>query len=118
MNKTTAKKHIPKPLFIALIVISVVLVFLLFPRRERLKDGGTVTYESFGVGAIYTIEKCHTIYSENGTDYYIVGTVIYVLGQEIYNDSHVDYDNPYNEKISDEEYRELDAIASSFLVGD
>lgn len=107
----------PKPLLIILIVISVLLVFLLFPRRDCLKDGGTITYESFWVGAIYTIEKRHEIYSENGTGYYIIGTVIYLFGKEIYNDAHVDYDHPYKERLTDEEYREIEAIASSFLAG-
>lgn len=117
MDKKFTKKHMPKPLLIILIVISVLLVFLLFPRRERLKDGGTVTYESFGFGAIYTIEKRHEIYSENGTDYYIVGTVIYVFGHEIYNNSHVDYDHPYNERVSDEELEEIRALVTSFMEG-
>ena len=117
MDKKFTKKHMPKPLFIILIVISVLLVFLLFPRRDCLKDGGTITYESFWVGAIYTIEKRHEIYSENGTGYYIVGTVIYVFGHDIYNNSHVDYDHPYNERVSDEELEEIRALVTSFMEG-
>lgn len=117
MNNKSAKKHMSKQLIITFIVIFIVFVFLLFPRRDCLKDGGTITYESFWVGAIYTIEKRHEIYSENGTGYYIIGTVIYLFGNEIYNDAHVDYDHPYKERLPDEEYREIEAIASSFLAG-
>lgn len=80
--------------FILFIVLLVVFsVFILFPRKYTLKDGGTRVYESFGFGAIYMIEDRHRICSEDGYSYYEVGKVITVLDHEIYNNAHIDYES-------------------------
>ena len=97
------------------IVISIILVFLLFPRRYLVLDGGSVQYESFGIGAIYSIEKRHAMCFENQTKYYEVGTIISIFRKEIYNDVHIDYDNPipnHDEEIA-EEIRNIMAYEST-----
>ena len=78
-------------LFILLLVVF--SVFILFPRKYTLLDGGTHVYESFGFGAIYKIEDRHRICSEDGFSYYEVGKVITVLDHEIYNNAHIDYES-------------------------
>ena len=78
-------------LFVVLFVIF--SVFILFPRKYTLLDGGTHVYESFGFGAIYKIEDRHRICSEDGYSYYEVGKVITVLDHEIYNNAHIDYES-------------------------
>ena len=100
------------------IVMNAVLVFLLFPRRDRLKDGGTVTYESFWFGSIYSIEKLHEIYFDGYYNSFRVGTIITVFGEEIYNSAHVDYSNGYYaETMSSEEEEEMESLIASFLDG-
>ena len=80
--------------FILFIVLLVIFsVFILFPRKYPLLDGGTRVYESFGFGAIYMIEDRHRICSEDGYSYYEVGKVITVLDHEIYNNAHIDYES-------------------------
>ena len=80
--------------FILFIVLLVIFsVFILFPRKYTLLDGGTRVYESFGFGAIYMIEDRHRICSEDGYSYYEVGKVITVLDHEIYNNAHIDYES-------------------------
>ena len=84
-----------KIFLITLLVVLTILNFLLFPRRYFYLDGGSVSYESFGFGFIYSIEKRHALYTENDTMYYEVGTIITVFGKELFNDAHVDYDDPH-----------------------
>ena len=80
--------------FILIILLLVVFsVFILFPRKYTLLDGGTHVYESFGFGAIYKIEDRHRICSEDGYSYYEVGKVNTVLDHEIYNNAHIDYES-------------------------
>ena len=81
------KKH-NAPIVIVLLLILAVLIFVLFPRKYMLTDGGTVIYGSFPVAVIYSVEDRHALCSENGTTYYEI------FGIEIYNDAHIDYDHP------------------------
>lgn len=78
---------------IVIVVISVLAVVVLFPRRKFLLDGGTVKYLSIGRGAVYEIECRHRLYAEDGKNYYEVGTIISVFKNVIFNNVHVDYDH-------------------------
>ena len=69
-------------------VILFILAVLLFPMRLQAKDGGTVVYKSI----LYTVRDMHAIsdvYSEDGSveHGYIVGTVIKILGFEIFDNT-------------------------------
>ena len=62
------------------VLLAIMAIFLLFPRKYTYSDGGTVVYESFGFGAIYAIEQRHcytSVLDENGYAYYEKGTVWY-----------------------------------------
>lgn len=114
MNKITNEKT-SELIIIACIVISIILAFLLFPRRYLVLDGGSVQYESFGLGAIYSIEKRHAMYFENQTKYYEVGTIVTIFRKEIFNDVHIDYDNPIPNREEEvaEEIRNILAYEST-----
>lgn len=69
------------------IIISVIvlLVILLFPIKQRLKDGGTIEYNA----VLYSVIKEHSItVSEQGEGEmgYNVGTRIRIFFFEVYND--------------------------------
>lgn len=73
---------------ILVILLVLVLAVLLFPMRLQAKDGGTVVYKSI----LYTVRDMHAIsdvYSEDGSveHGYIVGTVIKILGFEIFDNT-------------------------------
>ena len=65
---------------IAVLCILLVLV-LLIPIPIRLKDGGTVEYRA----VLYCVTDVHRISPEIDGGY-IDGTVVEILGMEIYND--------------------------------
>ena len=70
-----------KKIVIALIILLAIL--LLTPIPMRLKDGGTVVYNA----VLYRVEKVHRINptSTSADDYIIEGTVITILGIDVYN---------------------------------
>ena len=105
-------------LFFIIVVVAVIAfaAFLFIPRKRELKDGGTTRYESCGFGAFYCVEHRHKIYTENGTGYYEVGTLVTVFGNEVYNNVHVDYDNPF-EDPSPEHIESLNAAIESAMDG-
>ena len=65
--------------FVAFVVCAV----LLFPVKNIVNDGGTVRYEA--ISHIYAVDCLHRMTDEEGV--YTVGTVVYVFGSEVYNDS-------------------------------
>ena len=66
----------------------IILMILLFPIRNQLKDGGTVEYKAF----LYKISKVQRLISieemerEGKIKEYDQGIIIEILGFEIYND--------------------------------
>lgn len=79
---------------VIVIAVLIILIFLLFPRRYSLKDGGSVIWGSIGYGCIYTIELRHKLpisVDERGYGYYENGVIISVLGITIFNNSSTDY---------------------------
>lgn len=75
-----------------LIIISCFLVSLMFvPHRSIIKDGGTQVYEAI----TYKVYDMHRMYSnDNGEIEYIEGTIIIVLGFEVFNNT-----TPYTEIV-------------------
>jgi hypothetical protein len=92
--KNRVKKNNKSLIIIFLIVLIALFVFLLFPRKIYLKDGGTVLYQSVGLGYIYQVEQRHRIYTEGNYSYYEIGTRVMIFRMDIFDDIHVDYDNP------------------------
>lgn len=120
-KKTEKNDKINFSVILVLLVIDLfmnaVLVFLLFPRRYSLLDGGTIIYESSHLGAIYSVEQLHELYSNNGYSSYTVGTKIYIFEKEIYNSAHVDYDHGSYVTYNQEEMERIESEISSFLAG-
>ena len=67
-----------------IITISIlVLLLLIIPITLHYSDGGTTAYKA----ALYTIYQVHRIHdSADGPDY-IEGTIVKILGHEVYNDT-------------------------------
>lgn len=58
-------------------------IILLIPIPMRLKDGGTVAYNA----VLYRVEDVHRIDPEaTSADDYLEGTIVKILGIEVYND--------------------------------
>lgn len=66
------------------IIIAILCLILLFPIPVHLKDGGTVEYRAL----LYKVSNVHSLASmedmEKGKEYN-EGTIIEILGFEIYN---------------------------------
>ena len=59
------------------------VIVLLIPIPMRLKDGGAVAYKA----VLYEVEAVHRIDPEAASeDDYLEGTIIKILGIEVYND--------------------------------
>ena len=115
MTKTNDKKKSPLAK-IVIIVFLFLAAIVLFPRRKDLLDGGTVSYSSIGMGAVYEIECRHRLHTEDGRIYNEVGTIISIFKKEIYNDVHVDYEHWTNEGHSPEaeaKNSEIESILNS-----
>lgn len=71
---------------IAVIITAVILITLLFPIKNHVKDGGTVTYDA----VLYGITKQHSMVSDiaspTGESGYKIGTRVRILWFEVYND--------------------------------
>lgn len=58
-------------------------ILCLIPVRLYLEDGGTVVYQA----VLYEVEDVHRIGAEDAAeDEYLEGTIVRILGMEIYND--------------------------------
>ncbi|MCI6430206.1 hypothetical protein ACTM9K_12945 [Bariatricus sp. HCP3S3_E12] len=70
-----------KKVIIGLCILLVII--LLIPIPMRLKDGGTVVYNAI----LYQVEDVRRIDPEaTSEDDYLEGTIIKILGIEVYND--------------------------------
>ena len=67
------------------IILIVVLALLLIPERGQMKDGGTVVYNA----VLYDVYLLHRINPAIDSDQaeFITGTVVYVFGFEIFNNT-------------------------------
>ena len=102
---------------VLLILLIAVFVFIMFPRRQSILDGGTVYYTSGLGGIIYTVKHLHESVRENKTNYFRKGIRIYIFGRIVYEDSYVDYDHPEPTGLSPEYYeasRQLESAMDSW----
>lgn len=65
-----------------LIAAGVLLLACLIPVPFHLKDGGTVEYRAL----LYTVSRVHRLNEEGAEKPYHEGTIVKVLGIELYND--------------------------------
>lgn len=78
----------------ALIIIAILIAaILLVPIPHRLKDGGSVEYKAI----LYTVKSVHQIDHNNATGF-IDGTIIKILGIEVFNNTDLSQNN--NSSIS------------------
>lgn len=74
-------------------IFVIVLALLLIPIRGQMKDGGTVVYNA----ALYDVYILHRINpnTEPNQPDFITGTVVYILGVEVFNSTnpHIDMHN-------------------------
>ena len=82
------KKHRKTTIVIIILVFVAFSVFLIFPRKYQLLDGGSTGYRGFMY--IYSIEDRCSFVSLDGEYYYEKGTVITIFGIEIYNGTKID----------------------------
>lgn len=70
-----------KKIIIVMVIVILTLLILLVPRPRYLNDGGTVEYKA----VLYNVTKLNKLnyYSASGYDR---GTIIEILGKEVYND--------------------------------
>ena len=84
-------KNAPLITICLIIFMTVELLFplaLMFPIKNIANDGGTVVFEP--VTHLYRIECLHRIYDDNSRlNGYITGNIIYIFGQEVYNDTRI-----------------------------
>ena len=92
-----SKKKSSKKIIGIVIALILIVLYVFFPRRFVLADGGSVAYASCLAGAVYQVTQLHRIaspFDENGVTYYEKGTVITVFHHEVYRNSYVDYNDP------------------------
>ncbi len=65
---------------LVIIFAFILALVLLFPVKLSYKDGGSVEYKAI----LYSVYKEHSLCIEPG--YYNIGTVVTILGFEVYND--------------------------------
>ena len=70
-----------------IIITAILLIIVLFPFSDCYRDGGTRWVAP--VTNIYRAEILHRLHGDNTVT---VGTVVYILGFEVYNDSHISYE--------------------------
>lgn len=80
-------KRIKKLLIILLIFI---LIIPLIPKKYKVKDGGTVIYQSL----IYRIEKAHSLKVPEGVT---VGYRVYIFGKELFDNTYTTTACPYHD---------------------
>ncbi len=80
--KHTGRSFYMKNKKILVWILAIALIVLLIPVPMRLKDGGTVVYKS----VLYSIEDVHRLNPDmESVAQYSEGTVIKILGMEIFN---------------------------------
>ena len=72
---------------IIIIIAAVLLIIALFPFSGYYRDGGTMWFAP--VTHIYRVEILHRLIDKERVT---VGTVIYICGFEVFNDSHIVYE--------------------------
>ena len=102
---------------VVLIILIAVFVFIMFPRRYSMKDGGTVYYGSWPAYITYSVQRVHELVQENNRKYFRKGIRIRIFENVVYEDTYVDYDHPEPTGHSPEYYeasRQLESAMDSW----
>lgn len=102
---------------VVLIILIAVFVFIMFPRRYSMKDGGTVYYGSWPAYIIYSVQRVHELVQENNRKYFRKGIRIRIFENVVYEDTYIDYDHPEPTGHSPEYYeasRQLESAMDSW----
>ena len=68
---------------IIIVICFLLLILCLIPKRKHLEDGGSVVYQAI----LYQVKDVHSIGAEDPSDdEYLEGTIVKILGMEVYND--------------------------------
>lgn len=86
-------------------------IILLFPIPLHLKDGGTVVYQA----ALYSVHKVHSMDLVDSELVYLEGTIVKILGIEVFNNVETQEPSQRTTQASDQEYQDL--FQESFTVG-
>ena len=87
---------------VIIILLVVILLILLIPRPRYLNDGGTVEYRAL----FYNVTKLSKLnyYSATGYDR---GTIIEILGKEVYNDVVIAEPTIINNNKNNQKYSKI-----------
>ena len=66
-----------------IIILILITLILLFPIRGKFKDGGSVEYRAI----LYTVYDVHSEYGGPDGIHYVEGTIIEILGYQVYNNT-------------------------------
>lgn len=86
-------------------------IILLLPIPLHLKDGGTVVYQA----ALYSVHKVHSMDLVDSELVYLEGTIVKILGIEVFNNVETQEPSQRTTQASDQEYQDL--FQESFTVG-
>lgn len=86
-------------------------IILLLPIPLHLKDGGTVVYKA----ALYSVHKVHSMDLVDSELVYLEGTIVKILGIEVFNNVETQEPSQRTTQASDQEYQVL--FQESFTVG-
>lgn len=98
---------------VILLLLIAIFVFIMFPRRYSMKDGGTVYYGSWPAYIIYSVQRVHELVQENNRKYFRKGIRIRIFENVVYEDTYVDYDHPEPTGHSPEYYEASRQIESA-----
>lgn len=90
---------------------ALLVIILLFPIPLHLKDGGTVVYKA----ALYSVHKVHSMDLVDSELVYLEGTIVKILGIEVFNNVETQEPRQRTIQASNQEYQEY--FQESFTVG-
>ena len=98
-----------KKIIIVMVIVILALLILLVPRPRYLNDGGTVEYKA----VLYNVTKLNKLnyYSASGYDR---GTIVEILGKEVYNDVVIPEPTIINNV---ENYQKYSKIVDNVYIG-
>ena len=92
-------------------LFALLTIILLFPIPLHLKDGGTVVYKA----ALYSVHKVHSMDLVDSELVYLEGTIVEILGIEVFNNVETQESLQRTIQASNQEYQEY--FQESFTVG-
>lgn len=93
------------------VIFALLTIILLFPIPLHLKDGGTVVYKA----ALYSVHKVHSMDLVDSELVYLEGTIVKILGFEVFN--NVETQEPRQRTIQASNQESQEYFQESFMVG-